>query len=626
MCHGGRGRSWLWWVLGLVCLVGCDGGGKEPRPAFEGAVGGALRTLGLEPDALSVPKLGRPYSTPGRLAVVDQAMRHPLGMVELSGGLAGVNPAQGGRAAYVQALLGELGIEVSEGAAAPAGVPEDVPAPPIVDAALAEKVRRLLAAMAAAGEDFRRAGGVPATAELEAIRPHLLRSIHYEGEEIDPRLLMVEAYHAAGARIKLAEMGAALVRLMAVVEEMLPGLRNAALSQTVEWVTPLGRVRLAGKGDDRHSGAFALLIDLGGNDTYEEVGQAVEPGRVSVVIDLGGDDTVRWRERPGPGAGLLGMSLWLDEGGDDRYTGANMGAGVGLLGAGLLWDAAGNDRYEGGSMAEGVGQYGIGFLVDAGGSDYYRLGLYGQGFGGPGGIGFLADLQGSDSFTCGGLVPDQAPGRSKRHVDKHYLGMCQGYAFGIRPKVSGGVGVLLDREGDDRYQADLFAQGGSYWFGLGMLVDRSGNDRYEAFEHCQGESLHLGAGVLWDGEGDDEYAGYEHCQGVGMDRGVGVLYDRRGNDLYRAAQQSQGAGLKPFGVGLLIDEVGNDRYIAAAGDAQGFAMKPRGFPESQWPVGMLLDLAGEDVFRQPGGAEVTAEGRIQNKQGIAVDRPGGEAD
>ena len=622
MCHGGRGRSWLWWVLGLVCLVGCDGGGKEPRPAFEGAVGQALQTLGLGPDALSVPKLGRPYSMPGRLAVVDQAMRRPLGMVALSGGLADVNPAQGGRAAYVQALLGELGIEVSGGAVVPAGVPEDVPAPPLVDAALAEKVRRLLAAMAAASEDFRWAGGVPATAELEAIRPHLLRSIHYEGEEIDPRLLMVEAYHAVGARIKLAEMGAALVRLMAVVEEMLPGLRNVALSQTVEWMTPLGRVRLAGKGDDRHSGAFALLIDLGGNDTYEEVGQSVEPGRVSVVIDLGGNDTVRWRERPGPGAGLLGIGLWLDEGGNDHYSGSNMGLGAGTLGAGLLWDAAGDDRYDGGSMTQGVGQYGVGVLVDGGGDDRYAVDLYGQGFGGPGGVGIQVDLSGNDHFECGGHVPDQAPGRSKRHVDKHYLSMCQGYAFGIRPKVSGGVGVLLDREGDDRYRADLFAQGGSYWFGLGMLVDRSGNDRYEAFEHCQGESLHLGAGFLGDWAGDDEYVGYEHCQGVGMDRAVGVLYDRRGNDHYRSAQQSQGAGLKPFGVGILLDETGNDRYVVAAGDSQGFAMRPRGFPESQWPVGMLLDLAGEDVFRQPGAGEVTAEGRIQNRQGIAINRTG----
>jgi len=39
-------------------------------------------------------------------------------------------------------------------------------------------------------------------------------------------------------------------------------------------------------------------------------------------------------------------------------------------------------------------------------------------------------------------------------------------------------------------------------------------------------------------------------------------------------------------------------------------------------VGMLLDLGGQDVFRQPGSAGMNSGVRIQGRQGIALDRPG----
>ncbi len=629
-----RDLAGCWWsgvraaggglVFGLW-IAACTPQPETPQGLAETAVGRALEKVGLTVEALSLPKLGRPYSTPGRLAVVDAALQRPVSMVGLSRRLAEIDPIAGARAAYLAHLLAELGTELSypvselvDTAATAELLAAMMPADKVNDARLKTTLHLIFSGILQVQQIYQGAGGKPGTRELAALQDHLQASVSYGGPELDPRRLMPTAYHAIGERIELEGLATAVVQLLAVVEEVLPRLRDIIPPDAaLEWSTPLGRVRIAGGGNDHHSGAYALLIDLGGDDVYQDVGQPLEPGRISVVIDLAGNDTVRWEKSAGPGAGLLGISLWLDADGNDNYTGSNMGMGVGLLGAGVLWDIAGNDHYQGGSMVEGVGQYGVGILIDEAGDDDYAADLYGQGFGGPGGIGIQVDLLGNDSFFCGGLVPDRAPDRRERHEKVHYISMCQGYAFGIRPQISGGVGLLLDREGNDHYRADLFAQGSSYWFGLGMLVDRAGNDSYDAFEHCQGESLHLGAAILGDWAGDDSYSGYEHCQGVGIDRAAGVLYDYRGDDSYQATRLSQGTGLKPFGAGMLIDVTGNDRYQSSEG-SQGYARKPAGFPESQWPVGMLLDLGGEDVFEQPDVPPVTAQGRVRGRQGIAI--------
>ncbi|HEB86924.1 MAG TPA: hypothetical protein ENI68_07925, partial [Gammaproteobacteria bacterium] len=429
-------------VLGLlVCLGACTRQPETPQALADSVVEEALQTLGLTTESLSLPRLGRPYSTPGRLAVVDEAMQHPTSMIGLSRRLAEANPLAATRADYLAALLAELGAENVSPVQMPADTFLDyesaaalLPAGLIKDARLENVLRRILSALDQAQHIWQRAGGKPTDEELAALHEHLTGSVSYQGLEIDPRLLMLEAYHAVGARVKQAELATAVLQLLAVGESVLPELREiVAPGESLEWNTPLGRVRISGKGDDRHTGPFALLIDLGGDDVYEDVGQELEPGRVSMVIDLQGNDSVRWKERPGPGAGLLGVSVWLDAHGNDSYTGSNMGMGVGVLGAGVLWDIAGDDYYQGGSMVQGVGQYGVGILIDEAGDDRYAAALYGQGFGGPGGFGIQVDLQGNDSYSCGGLVPDQSPARRKRHAKTHYLSMCQGYSFGIRP-------------------------------------------------------------------------------------------------------------------------------------------------------------------------------------------------
>jgi len=477
------------------------------------------------------------------------------------------------------------------------------------DAPVFKAIRSIIAGITDARRTWEKSGGQASASELEAVRPHILRSFESSNTP-EPYRLVPPAYHLIGKRVDAGTLASSLLRLFARIETVLPLLAQAESPwKTVEWETPLGRIRIAGRQNDIHEGDFLLLIDLGGDDTYRNVNSNLIPGKVSVVIDLDGDDSVAWKDGAGPGSGVFGMGVWFDLAGNDRYQGGTMGLGSALFGSAIFWDEAGDDTYEAEALVQGVGQYGVGIFVDARGNDRYQAFLSGQGYAGPGGVGVLADFNGDDKYNCGGKYPDPVAKRARRHQGIHYLSMCQGYAFGLRPEISGGIGVLIDRAGDDSYKADIFAQGASYWFGLGMLVDSAGNDLYEAYEHCQGEGLHLSAGFLGDWGGDDRYVAYEHAQGVGMDRSAGILYDDSGNDVYSSHFESQG------------DNRGDDRYEAKR-DSQGYAKPdpdPK-FPESEWPTGILLDLHGSDVFDQPYADVVDSTGRIQNKQGIAIAR------
>jgi hypothetical protein len=55
--------------------------------------------------------------------------------------------------------------------------------------------------------------------------------------------------------------------------------------------------------------------------------------------------------------------------------------------------------------------------------------------------------------------------------------MCQGYGLGLRPYYAGGIGLIIEGEGNDIYNTDIFGQGGAYWYSLGAIVDKSGHDK-----------------------------------------------------------------------------------------------------------------------------------------------------
>jgi len=167
------------------------------------------------------------------------------------------------------------------------------------------------------------------------------------------------------------------------------------------------------------------------------------------------------------------------------------------------------------------------------------------------------------------------------------------------------VGLLVDLEGDDRYDAKSFGLGSGY-FGFGLLYDASGDDRYDGDTHVQGAGT-FGIGLLIDEAGRDIYNGAVYCQGFGFVEGIGLIYDTDGSDSYYAGgkykdilryedhylslSQGFGYGVRPWmsgGIGAIIDLKGNDSYYSDI-FGQGASY--------WWSLGLIYDSSGNDNYQ-----------------------------
>lgn len=361
--------------------------------------------------------------------------------------------------------------------------------------------------------------------------------------------------------------------------------------QPVDLDTPLGVIRVGTRGDDRHTGAALLVLDPAGADVYG--GEAGTANRLlgsglAAVIDLAGDDHYAHAGLLGAAASVFGVAIVLDESGDDVYRAAHGGLGAGFFGVGILRDSGGDDIYRADALGIGCGFVGLGLLRDGAGSDLYFARQYGQGFAGIHGLGLLIDVAGTDRYLSGGRDPDFG-----RRADR-YLTMTQGFAIGSRPYIGGGIGALVDLDGNDYYQCDMYGQGASYWYAVGLLLDEGGNDTYDAYQYCQGSGIHFGSGLLFDRAGNDLYNGYDICQGAAHDYSVGMLFDHSGHDRYTANDTAQGRGLHNA-FALHVDLQGNDAYMGRnTGTCQGVGHY--GGDREYGSLAVLLDLNGSDSY------------------------------
>ena len=117
--------------------------------------------------------------------------------------------------------------------------------------------------------------------------------------------------------------------------------------------------------------------------------------------------------------------------------------------------------------------------------------------------------------------------------------------------------LIIDEDGDDVYIGKLPAIQGSSILGVSCLIDRKGNDKYQADHVAQGSTMG-GVGILLDMSGNDVYNGIRRVQGTAMG-GIGMAIDLGGNDSYHAAMWAQGLG-HPKGFGMLDNVSGNDTY------------------------------------------------------------------
>ena len=370
-----------------------------------------------------------------------------------------------------------------------------------------------------------------------------------------------------------------------------------------ENVTGLGWVVVGSLANNSYDmGRIAAVFEPGGDDTY--TWSTLHTGN-QAIIDLTGNDQYKGGDQQGPAGAILGLSLIDDAAGDDQYSGPLLSCGAGMFGVGILIDRSGNDRYHTGAWSMGAGILGAGFLFDQSGGDEYQSSVNSQGIGGPLGIGALVDMQGNDLYRVDGISPgvDGVPTVS--------FAMSQGIGFGARRLIAGGVGILADFGGDDRYESGEFSQGGGYFYGFGMLLDQSGNDLYRGSHYAQGFTSHQAAGVLIDLAGDDTYwSMISAAQGAAWDTSISLLLDAAGNDSYRGNALSQGSAAEQA-LAMFCDLDGSDHYVGLGPFIQGESgdnayhfkdTKARSFS-------VLIDAgSGEDFFsskRTRGGVTVT---------------------
>jgi len=447
-------------------------------------------------------------------------------------------------------------------------------------------------------------------------------------EKMDRRAL----FDAADAMVPLSDsrLLAELAKIPDKGDIKVEGV-NGTVLQTID--TPAGKIVIGGRGNnvyelDKMPGVCAV-IDLGGEDVYRE--GTVSPQRpVLVVIDMAGNDRYEGTQPGIQGGAMLGVSMLVDAAGDDVYDAKDIAQGSAVGGVGILIDMAGNDRYRGYRRVQGQALGGLGLLLDRTGKDDYHAAMWVQGFGGPLGFGVIDDVEGDDHYYCGGMW------RTSYYPETQgYEAWGQGVGAGLRGVTSGGIGVILEGNGDDLYEYDYFAQGGGYWLGAGFARDFGGNDRrlcstqkeYDGSYRVQpifgrftcGFGCHYAIGFCFDDNGDDTYGGTIMGLGFSWDCSNGFLCDFDGNDRYEATGGlTEGDGAQA-GLGVLLDYRGNDTY---QGYNQGYAspwISYHSLPRCGGNFSFLIDYGGNDTYGC--GIQNNSYTSRGCESGFLIDRP-----
>lgn len=474
---------------------------------------------------------------------------------------------------------------------------------------------------------------------------------------------------------RLAESAAAVLEAIDQVRAAFAADRSGLGAAT--FTTPIGSIVIGTADADTHAAsAYLLLVEPGGDDTYlGPVGAtaSIDNG-VSIALDLSGTDTYGYAEvgvadDVGPagharlpsdgagraraaggygpyslsrasrqGAGRLGIGIVADLGAEgDSYRSLRMSQGYGALGVGVLLDAGGDDVYVGEAGMQGSAVAGLGLLIDAAGIDRYTTYHASQGFAYVRGVGALVDDAGDDVYFA---HPSDVLYASAQSAASN-SSFCQGVAFGRRDDagglyMSGGLGILRDRSGDDRYTCGVFGQATGYWYGTGLLLEGDGDDHYDGEWYVQGADAHFATAVLLDEAGNDVHneTGIRRATsvGTGHDFSSAWLIDRDGDDLYLAPNLSLGSG-NAGGFGALADLGGTDTYDAPSSLTFGNASIETPGDEARrmsGTVGFFLERGGTDVYTRPMLAPVANDADWtqemhpgESEHGVGIDRASG---
>ncbi len=459
------------------------------------------------------------------------------------------------------------------------------------------------------------AGYRPQLPVNDATRPHLQNDAAFVALAGSIRWA---SFEAALARLASLASSSSVTRIREAWREARPlGRPVAGVSGDVlfETNTPCGRILIGGAGPNRYDDAAdaALIVDLGGDDEYSGPIAAAVAGRpVAMVLDVAGRDRHEARGR-GLGSGWLGVGLLVDLEGDDTYGVGAGGGGLGAGGIGVVCDAAGDDTIEATAFSVGIGFAGVGLWLDLGGDDRYAAQAFAMGLGGPSGAAALVDAAGADHYRCGFAVssgynaaehPEAKPGDPRFQYDAFGLGMGLGRrvlsenaADHHALALAGGLGIVLDLAGHDRYQASNFALGCGYYFGIGLAMDLEGDDTWTCARYGLGAGAHMGVALCLDGGGRDRYAttGPTYAGGCAWDGTLSLMVEAAGDDEYSLAA-GDGPALADIGLwGAFVELSGDDRYELR--DAPGRATRDA--------AAVFADAAGRDTWTIGAGRIMT---------------------
>ncbi len=357
-----------------------------------------------------------------------------------------------------------------------------------------------------------------------------------------------------------------------------------------------------------------LLADLGGSDTYLTGSPFAVAQGTGVYCAADGNTAP-----PHQGAGCP-LGILLDRGsGDDRYEVATPSIGpggtvsvavqgTGNLGRGILSDDGGADEYRVSTAiqtplingpvptasvsAQGHGILGgIGLLIQGSGPTTYAIEMRsdglgksqaaGQGYGGAtGGLGVVSDAGGADHYVADLSLED------RRQLEIDDTCAC------------GAASVTVDADPFGTFNsADWAGQGMGYNGGLGMLLDQDGDDEYRAtgvhrFDVDLREVLEAPAeppSLEVRSYGSPMIRG----QGLGMFNGAGLLLDRDGSDVYELSSVNRttaaASSLHASGEPMVAVYARPPMFVAGQGASTG---------GGEGIVGALIDSGGvADRFR-----------------------------
>jgi hypothetical protein len=291
------------------------------------------------------------------------------------------------------------------------------------------------------------------------------------------------------------------------------------------------------KDDTHHIRPGMIIIDPGGNDTYQlqQHSGSSNNNQATVIIDLSGNDIYL-----NTGGAILGLSLLMDQQGNDIYKGKYWSQGSAFAGISLHYDQSGDDIYQAEALSQASALFGLGVLIDSDGNDSYQVNHHGQALGLPYGLGILIDQQGNDNYQMLKKLP------SAYNTKNSFQSWGQATGMGFRYLLPGGMGILLDQQGSDNFNAGEFAQGGGYYYGLGLILNAGDeDDHYQGSRYNAGYSAHQAIGAFIDSGGNDSYISNGSAMaGLAWDQSLSVFIDQYGLNKYKVGNFSLGAADK----------------------------------------------------------------------------------